>query len=191
MENTGKNWGIFMIWKKMMACALLLFVFSSFDSDGVYRDFTKIPVGYSSEGGEQLVSYQLAADQAFKYDFVPVIHVYENTSDMMAALDEEEISAALVDSDRMIFDNKMTDKRIILWLNIDNKYDTLICVREHFLEDHLSTAMKLAKTCTKGNRENIKIVPYKQWLEDFREKGYEEETIMPYLAPDFVDEMGV
>lgn len=37
--------------------------------------------------------------------------------------------------------------------------------------------------------EMVKVVPYLQWLDYLRTAGYAEEDVMPYLAPDFVDEM--
>ena len=45
--------------------------------------------------------------------------MYDNEAEMMDALAEEEISIALLDGNEIVFDNKMTDNRIILWLKID------------------------------------------------------------------------
>ena len=47
--------------------------------------------------------------------------MYDNEAEMMDALAEEEISIALLDGNEIVFDNKMTDNRIILWLKIDNQ----------------------------------------------------------------------
>ena len=41
--------------------------------------------------------------------------MYDNEAEMMDALAEEEISIALLDGNEIVFDNKMTDNRIILW----------------------------------------------------------------------------
>lgn len=83
----------------------------------------------------------------------------------------------------------MTDNRIILWLKIDNQYDTVICVRKHLMEENLNTAICFTKACTDENDGNVKVVPYLQWLDYLRTAGYAEEDVMPYLAPDFVDEI--
>ena len=112
-----------------------------------------------------------------------------SVDDDLDALAEEEISIALLDGNEIVFDNKMTDNRIILWLKIDNQYDTVICVRKHLMEENLNTAICFTKACTDENDGNVKVVPYLQWLDYLRTAGYAEEDVMPYLAPDFVDEM--
>lgn len=177
------------VWKRLMALAVFLFVLSMLDSDGVEQGSLRIPIGYSAEGGSRLVSYGLEEDRFEDQNFIPVIYMYDNEAEMMDALAEEEISIALLDGNEIVFDNKMTDNRIILWLKIDNQYDTVICVRKQLLEENLNIAICFTKACTDENDENIKVVPYLQWLDYLRTAGYAEEDVMPYLAPDFVDEM--
>lgn len=187
MENEER--GMAVVWKRLMALAVFLFVLSMLDSDGVEQGSLRIPIGYSAEGGSRLVSYGLEEDRFEDQNFIPVIYMYDNEAEMMDALAEEEISIALLDGDEIVFDNKMTDNRIILWLKIDNQYDTVICVRKQLVEENLNIAICFTKACTDENDENIKVVPYLQWLDYLRTAGYAEEDVMPYLAPDFVDEM--
>ena len=190
MENEEREGrGMAVIWKRLMALAVFLLVLSMLDSDGVERESLRIPIGYSAEGGSRLVGYGLEEDRFEDQNFIPVIYMYDNEAEMMDALAEEEISIALLDGDEIVFDNKMTDNRIILWLKIDNQYDTVICVRKQLLEENLNIAICFTKACTDENDENIKVVPYLQWLDYLRTAGYAEEDVMPYLAPDFVDEM--
>ena len=149
----------------------------------------RISIGYCAEGGSRLISYGLEEDRFEDQNFIPVIYMYDNEAEMMDALAEEEISIALLDGNEIVFDNKMTDNRIILWLKIDNQYDTVICVRKHLMEENLNTAICFTKACTDENDGNVKVVPYLQWLDYLRTAGYAEEDVMPYLAPDFVDEI--
>ena len=63
--------------------------------------------------------------------------------------------------------------------------------------DVLAEFKKTVKSCLKHvegyafdeKDGNVKVVPYLQWLDYLRAAGYAEEDVMPYLAPDFVDEM--
>ena len=190
MENEEREVrGMTVVWKRLMALAVFLLVLSMLDSDGVEQESLRIPIGYSAEGGSRLVSYGLEEDRFEDQKFFPVIYMYDNEAEMMDALAEEEISIALVDGNEIVVENKMTDNRIILWLKIDNQYDTVICVRKHLLEENLNTAVCFTKACTDENGANVKVVPYLQWLDYLKSAGYAEKDFMPYLAPDFVDEM--
>ena len=122
----------------------------------------RISIGYCAEGGSRLVSYGLEEDRFEDQNFIPVIYMYDNEAEMMDALAEEEISI---------------------------QYDTVICVIKHLIEENLNTAICFTKACTDENDGNVKVVPYLQWLDYLRTAGYAEEDVMPYLAPDFVDEM--
>ena len=175
MENEEREVrGMAVVWKRLRALAVFLLVLSMLESDGIEQEIMRISIGYCAEGGSRLVSYGLEEDKFEDQNFIPVIYMYDNEAEMMDALAEEEISIALLDGNEIVFDNKMTDNRIILWLKIDNQYDTVICVRKHLTDE---------------NDGNVKVVPYLQWLDYLRTAGYAEEDVMPYLAPDFVDEM--
>lgn len=169
MENEEREVrGMAVVWKRLRALAVFLFVLSMLESDGIEQEIMRISIGYCAEGGSRLVSYGLEEDRFEDQNFIPVIYMYDN---------------------EIVFDNKMTDNRIILWLKIDNQYDTVICVRKHLMEENLNTAICFTKACTDENDGNVKVVPYLQWLAYLRTAGYAEEDVMPYLAPDFVDEM--
>ena len=190
MENEEREVrGMAVVWKRVRALAVFLLVLSMLESDGIEQEIMRISIGYCAEGGSRLVSYGLEEDRFEDQNFIPVIYMYDNEAEMMDALAEEEISIALLDGNEIVFDNKMTDNRIILWLKIDNQYDTVICVRKHLMEENLNTAICFTKACTDENDGNVKVVPYLQWLDYLRTAGYAEEDVMPYLAPDFVDEM--
>lgn len=101
---------------------------------------------------------------------------------------EEEISLAVGGNEIVSIIKTMTIG-LFCGLKIDNQYDTVICVRKHLMEENLNTAICFTKACTDENDGNVKVVPYLQWLDYLRTTGYAEEDVMPYLAPDFVDEM--
>ena len=186
----GNRYGVFPLWKRLIACVMIVLALSVFEGDGAYQEHLKIPVGYCSAGGRQLVNERLDEECFEKNGFLPVIYMYDSTPEMMDALAEDEISVALVDEAELTFDNKMTDNRIILWLKIDNKYNTLVCVRKHFLEEHLGTAARFTKACSKESPGNIEVIPFKEWVAALTKDGYNAEALMPYMAPDFADEMG-
>ena len=122
MENEEREVrGMAVVWKRLMALAVFLFVLSMLDSDGVEQGSLRIPIGYSAEGGSRLVSYGLEEDRFENQNFIPVIYMYDNEAEMMDALAEEEISIALLDGNEIVFDNKMTDNRIVLRQKNDNK----------------------------------------------------------------------
>ena len=57
MENEEREVrGMAVVWKRLMALAVFLFVLSMLDSDGVEQGSLRIPIGYSAEGGSRLVS---------------------------------------------------------------------------------------------------------------------------------------
>ena len=142
MENEEREVrGMAVVWKRLMALAVFLLVLSMLESDGIEQEIMRISIGYCAEGGSRLVSYGLEEDRFEDQNFIPVIYMYDNEAEMMDALAEEEISIALLDGNEIVFDNKMTDNRIILWLKIDNQYDTVICVRKHLMEENLNTAI--------------------------------------------------
>ena len=122
MENEEREVsGMAVIWKRLMALVVFLLVLSMLESDGIEQEILRIPIGYSAEGGSRLISYGLEEDRFEAQKFIPVIYMYDNEAEMMDALAEEEISIALLDGNEIVFDNKMTDNRIILWLKIDNQ----------------------------------------------------------------------
>ena len=173
MENEEREVrGMAVVWKRLRALAVFLLVLSMLESDGIEQEVMRISIGYCAEGGSRLVSYGLEEDRFEDQNFIPVIYMYDNEAEMMDALAEEEISIALLDGNE-----------------IDNQYDTVICVRKHLMEENLNTAICFTKACTDENDGNVKVVPYLQWLDYLRTAGYAEEDVMPYLAPDFVDEM--
>lgn len=187
LRNNGYVALIFL--KRMVACMMIAFPMIMFDGDGAYQESMKIPVGYSSEGGERLVDYGMEYGSFDRNGFMPVIYVYDNESEMLEALADEEISIALLDEDELSFDNKMTDNRIILCLKIDNKYETAACVRKQLLEDHLKTAVQLARALSDEKIDNIEVVPMSERIDYYLSEGYSENKIMHCAAPDFVDEM--
>lgn len=190
MRTAGNNGYVALILlKRIIACIMLVFPMIMFDGDGAYQESTKIPVGYSSEGGERLVDYGTEYGSFDKNGFVPVIYVYDNESEVLEALADEEISIALLDEDKLSFDNKMTDNRIIMCLKIDNKYETAACVRKQMLEEHLKTAVQLARAFSDEKAGNIEVVPMSERIDYYLSEGYSEKKIMRCAAPDFVDEM--
>ena len=190
MKSAGNNGYVALIFlKRVIACIGIAFPMFVFDGDGAYQERLKIPVGYSSEGGERLVDYGQEYDSFEKNDFMPVLYVYDSDAEMIDALAEEEISIALLDEDEISFDNKMTDNRIILCLKIDNKYEIALCVRKHILEDHLDTAVQLARAFSDKNSGNVEVIPMSQRIDYYLSEGYSQEKIMRCAAPDFADEM--
>ena len=189
MGSAGNMRGMLNCLKRIAACIVIVLLVLMFAGDDAYREKMKIPIGYNSKAGEQLVNYSLEYDSFRMSDFTPVVHVYDNETDMMEALESEEISMALLDDDKLSFDNKMTDNRIILCLKIDNKYQMVICVRKQMLEDHLKTAVQLVQALLDENAGNIEVMPMCQWIDECISKGYSPEAMMHCTIPDFVDEM--
>ena len=115
MENEEREVrGMAVVWKRLRALAVFLLVLSMLESDGIEQEIMRISIGYCAEGGSRLVSYGLEEDRFEDQNFIPVIYMYDNEAEMMDALAEEEISIALLDGNEIVFDNKMTDNRIVL-----------------------------------------------------------------------------
>lgn len=175
---------------RLMICITIVLALSMFVREGAYRKSEKISVGYYSENAERFMTY-CVKNKRFEKNYLPVVfYAYRSDWEVIHALSDNEIRFAVIDCDpTVLFDNKMTDNRMIMCIKIDNRYKIAVCVRKELLEEHLRLAKQFAEAIFDETAENIEIVPMEQWIDECLSEGYSEGEIMQSAIPDFVAEM--
>lgn len=151
----------------------------------------KFEIASSLPGNRNFLTYCVCEGCLYNANLSAVMRIYDEEKESLKAVQNGDVDLALVQNPGIIFDNEMTDIRIILMFETDTGDCLAVCVSRQALEENLDLYFNLFLSPPLWEGENCPVTMLKpdEWAVFYNSPTLDGEDIMPYLAPDFTMEI--
>ncbi|MGN0204683.1 MAG: hypothetical protein ACI4BB_09070, partial [Coprococcus sp.] len=165
---------------------MLLLSAIMFSGDKRILWFHEISLGYAADGGIAIMEWSTHRGLGGENIAIKE-YVYNKEELMLRDLSSSIIDIAFLENEGLLFDNKITDIRIILEFRLEDHTNIAVCVKEKMLEDNLDILLHFTNILGLKDAEidAYRLLMPDEWIELYRKMGYEDEQIMEYLILDF------